>query len=56
MAHPAVLAMELFPSIRKVDKFIGNPIKKFIDVNNEFLALIEKVYSLSRLLTNLICS
>ncbi|KAF8366552.1 cyp-36A1 [Pristionchus pacificus] len=42
MAHPAVLAMELFPSIRKVDKFIGNPIKKFIDVNNEFLALIEK--------------
>ncbi|GMR54416.1 hypothetical protein PMAYCL1PPCAC_24611, partial [Pristionchus mayeri] len=41
-SHPAVLALELFPSIIHFDKILGSPIKKFLDINNFFLAQIEK--------------
>ncbi|GMT01512.1 hypothetical protein PENTCL1PPCAC_23686, partial [Pristionchus entomophagus] len=42
MAHPAVLFLELVPPIRHLDGVMGNPIQKFLDVNNNLLDIIEK--------------
>ncbi|GMR54414.1 hypothetical protein PMAYCL1PPCAC_24609, partial [Pristionchus mayeri] len=42
VGHPAVLAMELFPSIIHLDKIMGSPIKRFSDSNDAFLEQMEK--------------
>lgn len=42
MAHPAILGLEIFPSIRHLDKLLGSPLKKMAEGNDRLLEIIDK--------------
>ncbi|GMT29254.1 hypothetical protein PFISCL1PPCAC_20551, partial [Pristionchus fissidentatus] len=42
VGYPAVFLIELFPFIRKFDALFGSPIKAMVDVNDRFMALLDK--------------